>query len=680
MKKQTTKSTRGSKTNKNRTKNLSKKIDDKKKSRNNVKSNTSRPAKTASKGPSRQDLPRLIAKELADTWDIHGVRNRNDDYIISCITGKYNNDISLWPALRIQRARTITSIDSKIKSSAPLRSDAETVLEFIKTQDEPIIGRRYSMLLKDTIESYFADFKYDEVLAKVEDPSRTRIITNGSAYPQLLAPVQYEGKSSNAELLAAMTVGEGVFLDTFDARTIFEGVASGKITNVPKNYKTSRTITITNREVIDKQQVISIALRDYCTLKSRTSNHIIQFDDQSVQHKLLNEGYATIDLSSASDRIYKKLLMKVWPQFMDHFERYLPKTVVTDEGRIVPLTCVGTQGYPLTFTLMAIVCGLIVQTVKFNPYPSSNYGDDIIVHESDFEEVIVALEALGLQINKGKTHRSSNGFLESCGMDAMFTRHGRREITPIYLRGTSDIEVVQFFHQLCDSNLISSNDATSIMSRLGIEFYAFEYDYQLTEFHFPYGDILNVPRAQWSPQRTTYVCSVPSMKDEVDSIKGLSSKESAIVLDLLHIEARMKSPEIHKKTMRGTDLVARPYGLYDLQDHKLYSLYIDLSTADSQLLINFQRLQRIYNVSFKALAYYHFITSEMYKYKYSMPTVDFSSSTQVEITLSDFIESEFGVNSEVRYPIYRYKRVKNHKSITHPKSNLILGVDDVKTS
>ena len=628
--------------------------------------------------------PRVLGRMLADLWEIPHVSFRNDDYIIRAVTGQLpNSDMSKWPPLMIQKARTVSNIDTKIKIGKTIKSELDVVREFVDTQKDPLVSKNFIKMLSDSIDSIFCDFDYEAVLKDVNDPFRTRSVTNGSASPQLLAPVSYwkdQGVlKSNAETLAAMAVGDQLFDKEFDSRHVFEWVADGKIKIVPKNYKNGRMITIASRERIDQQAVVSIALRDYITQWSKTSNHIIQFDDQSVQWSLLKEGYATIDLSSASDRVYMKLLEKAWPTFTKHFGHLLPKTVMFqgEKNWLIDLKCAGTQGFPLTFTLMAIVAGLMVFAIKTNTLPSSKYGDDFIVSEEDFEEACCALESIGFKINKDKTHTSSSGFLESCGMDVMFTRHGRREITPIYLRGTSHVEVIQFFHQLCYGALINPNDAISIMDRLGVEYYAFEYAYQLTEFHFPHGDIKNVPRAQWSSSLSCYTCNVPAIKSEVDSIRGLSKKESAIVMELLHIESMMKNPSIHTKTIRGTDPIARPYGLYDLQDNRLFDLYKRLSEADSQVLVNLRVLENEFKITFKALAYYHFITSEMVKYKYSTPTVDFSDFRTKEFTLGEFIESEFGINSEQKFPIYNYRNQRSSKSIVHPKSNLILGVDNI---
>ena len=620
-----------------------------------------------------------IFRELTNTWDITNIRPNSDDFIVDCVSNKRVTDLSYWPALMIQRARTAACIGTKIKSASPKQSDEVTIKKFIDTQDEPVLSGRILSLVKAKVDEIYGNFPYEAVKAEIENPDRRPIITNGSSNPQILAPV-ITGVNGNIELIAAMAAGEKIFLSTFNINEVLTGIADGKVTTVPKNIEKSRVITITSRQLIDKQYVPSDALRDWATKRSRDVNHITQFDDQSVQHAYLKEGYATLDLSSASDRVYRSLIERVWPDFMKYFGEYLPTTVSTDAGRIVPLTCIGTQGFPLTFTVMAIIVGIITEALKLSNKPSANYGDDIVVAEEDFEEVYTGLEACGLVINKSKTHRSSNGFVESCGRDVMFTRNGARDVTPIHLRGESDVEIIQFFHQLCKADIIDVEDATRILDKLHVEYYAFDYDHQLTEFHLPWGDIKNVPKPVWNYDRSQYVCKVPALKQEVVSIKGLSVKESDTVLQLLHIEAGLKNPNNLKEYVRGVDPIARPYAIMDLQDSKLYGLYKKLDAAEDQVLnIFWKELCDEYKTSFKVLSYYRFITSELSRYRYSTATVDFHNHKPVEFSIQELIDTEFGVKSDTRYPIYRYKVSKNSKLITHPSSNLRLGlVEQVK--
>jgi hypothetical protein len=615
---------------------------------------------------------------LRSVWELHNIRPKSDDFIVDCISGNRTTDISLWPSLSIKRARTLACIGTKIKTSTTLISEDEAIRIFISTQDEPVLSDRYCLLVKNKIDEVFSGFPYEAIVAEIKNQDRKFMITNGSSNPPILAPM-ISGAKSNVDMIAAMAAGRDIFLSTFHIDSWTTAIADGKLICVPKNYKTPRVITVTSREFTDKQYIPSDALRDWITSWSRTSNHITQFDDQTVQHDFLKEGYATLDLSSASDRIYRSLLEKVWPDFMKYFGEFLPKTVSTAKGRIIPLTCIGTQGFPLTFTVMSIITGLIVAAVKQSNLPSGNYGDDVVVAEVDFNEAYCALEALGLKINKSKTHKSSNGFVESCGKDVMFTRNGARDVTPIHLRGTTDVDFVQFFHQLCKAEIIDVEDAKSILDKLHIEYYAFDYDYQLTEYHLPHGDIKNVPKPKWNYDKSQYICDVPAVKQEITSIKGLSVKDSKLVLELLEIEATLKSSSISELTIRGNDPVARPYRLMDLQDKRLYTLYQKLDVTGYIVPeIYYGELESEYNITFKAIMYYKFITSELRNYRFSTATVDFNEHKVVEYSIQDFIDTAYGIKANVMYPIYRYKPVKNTKTITHPKSNIILGVEVVK--
>jgi hypothetical protein len=573
----------------------------------------------------------------------------------------------------IRQARTCASIGSKFKSSTPLQSFDEAVAEFIATQDEPVLSNRYGALTATKIKEIFHDFPYEKVRDLIESTDREYTITNGSSYPPLLAPV-ISGVNGNIELIAAMAAGKEIKLSTFDVREWIEGAADGKLTKVPKNYRKYRVITITSRDFIDKQYIVSDYLRDWITSHSRTSDHITQFDDQSVQWTFLKEGYATLDLSSASDRVYRSFVEKVWPEFMEYFGKYLPRTVITDSGRIIPLTCIGTQGFPLTFTVMAIVVGAIVASAKTSSLPSANYGDDITCSEIDFPEVYCALEASGLKINKRKTFKSSQGFLESCGVDVMFTSNGTRNITPIHLRGESDVEVIQFFYQLLQAELIEVEQATRLLDQLHVDYYAFEDDHQQTEFHLPFGAPKNVPKRVYSYDKSYYECSVPVIKQEISQIKGLSKTESDVVLRLLHIEAALKRPDIGKLSVRKPDPIARPYTLMDLQDDRLYSLYQKLDVARFQVnKIFYEELAESYKTTLKALSYYKFITTELVHYRFSTVTVDFSEVQDKGLSIQEFIDSEYGIMSEKKYPIYRYKITKGLKKILHPDSIEFLG-------
>lgn len=643
------------------------------------KSNANKPSQ-GHKGPNKakkqsstskqlQKRPETIRKFFNERYDFN-IRAKSDDYVVGSLTGKYTNDIRFWNSTRITLARTAACLGTKIKTSDPLRSDAETIHEFEKTQIEPIFSPRIASVVKGVIDEIFRSFPYQEVLDELNDPLRVRVITNGAANPQLIAPINFEDGKSNAQLICAMRSGLEIFDYGFHIDQHIYGVADGKITTVGKNYKTNRMITITSRELTDKQLFVNNKLRDHVTLWSRNSHHIIQFDDQTVQHSFLKDGYATIDLSSASDRVYRSVIEAVWPDFMTYFNHLLPTTVSTDKGRIINLTCIGTQGFPLTFSVMAILCGAITTALKLTNEPSGNYGDDIALSEKDFAEVYNGLQSLGLVINTSKSHVSSKGFVESCGVDMRIRKGYSTVVTPIHLRGVQDVDVIQFFYQLCNNEIMDVPDAISMLDRLGVDYYAFKHEFQLTEFHFPFGEPHKVPKAVWDTKNGKgYLCKVPYIRSVPDSIKGLSKLESSVVLDLLRIEEGLKDPNINEHFRKGVDLVARPHRLNSLMDHRYYKLYQDMTRVEGNELVLYQKIMSDHNVTFKTLVYYHFITSEMHKYRLGSATVNFSECKIKDITFSDILDELFGIKPKTRFPIFRYTTDKDFKFIMHPSSN-----------
>lgn len=654
---------------------------DKKRSTSNTKDQNrsgiskSKKSKVASKDPLFR--VRHAHKELNKLQNMN-IRLGSDDFLVDSISGVKTNAFSYWKPGSIRWARTIACLTKKCKypNMVTTISDEQLQRDFEKTQVEPILSPRYVSMLSNKFREVFDGFNYDEVERLLKSQSRVKLITQGASWPSNLAPA-YAGDHSNAELLAGMKLGMEIFVPGTDLSNVFVPPAGGKFTTVPKNLKSNRGITIAPAELVDLHDVVSSLLRDWLTVRSRTSNHIVQFDDQSVQHYNLIEKYATIDLSSASDRVYKRLIKLIWPEFYDRFSYLFPDNVLLTNGKIVPLTCVGTQGFPLTFTLMSAVTGLLVEAVKLTSYPSSNYGDDIVVHEDDFEEVYCALESIGLKVNRSKTHKFSDGFVESCGMDVMSTPKGPRPVTPVYLRGVEDVHFIEFFKQLCEQGMIAADDATSIMSRLNVDYYAFEHEYQVTEFHFPFGSVKNLPAPTFFQHSSSqHEVSVPYMEEFIDGIKGLSKKNSEIVLELLDIDSTMKDPNTNEKFVRKGDPVPRQYRIQDLENREFYELYEALSKAKDLEAVSYVILATDYSVDIRVIFYFVFITSEMQNYRYSSQTVDFSEYTVYEFDYQELMRQVHGIIQVVKYPIFRYKSKKSTKKIRHPQSSLHLDLPD----
>jgi hypothetical protein len=142
----------------------------------------------------------------------------------------------------------------------------------------------------------------------------------------------------------------------------------------------------------------------------------------------LDQSYATIDLSEASDRvsltIVKKLLGK-WPNLLGSVLACRSMTSELPNGQIVHLRKFASMGSALTFPIETLVFATIAEMavrrsqapeVKPSGLPFRVYGDDIVIHSYAANELISLLDRFGLVVNRAKTFCEGN-FRESCGGD-----------------------------------------------------------------------------------------------------------------------------------------------------------------------------------------------------------------------------------------------------------------------
>lgn len=304
-------------------------------------SNSNRVRKTRVKSTQKDSLSLEISREktirlsLQTIWDLK-VRPKSDAKIIAQLVRNKDNFYSHLSGLELKRMRTLATLGTKVKTAKTLISDDEKFEEFLQTQVEPVLSDRYVVLLKQRFKQVFKDLDLKKLRMEVDSNHREFYVTGGSSYPEVPAPSITTKDNKNVLLLNMIVFGDKIFSPNWAPNPLspYGAIADGKISFVPKNYKGSRVITRAPRELTDKQLVVSNKLRDYVTIRSRKTQHIIQFDDQTVQHALLKKGYATIDSSSASDRVYTKLLKLVWPEFVETFDDILPKTVLGPDGKV----------------------------------------------------------------------------------------------------------------------------------------------------------------------------------------------------------------------------------------------------------------------------------------------------------------------------------------------------------
>jgi hypothetical protein len=612
---------------------------------------------------------------------------------------------------KIKLIRTIASVGAKIKSGNTIKTNDSIVKEFMDTQREPVLSPIIMKSVRKVLLTYVKDFDIQETLAMIGREDRVKIITQGSSYPQELAP-QYD---DNKRLLSVAKHGD-LYLDTFaDARIehIESMESDGKVTLVPKNYKTKRMITLTNRTILEKHHVISreliksIEKRSLYSLERNLKySHVIQFTRQDVQHKLLGiKGASTIDASSASDRIYIKLLESVWPEFLEAFDDFLPKQIITDDrlglspaltNKKIDLCCIGTQGFPLTFTVMALIMGAVTRAARIATKSdpdrvSSNYGDDIIIPEEDFGEVYTWLRSCGLVINEAKSYKAKSGFVESCGKDLMIvatnesesdqdSKHITADVTPIYLRGNSDVDIINFVRQCVETGTITSSDGLFLLNKLVDKFYAFHYEFPITPFHFNlvaedhlfYAKGFK-PKQRFDKALQLTTIQVPTILENIQSIKGLNSGESDFVLELIKFNDDIKTFGVLHFLPNGSVVDYTSHELYkhykvlkeyrcDMQEASSNGVSVESSIKVGSYIDHLYhdatastRRLKDKRVTIKSFAYAKFIIDEYQRYSlgvYADPFDWWELETNA-LSFQELVNEYLDIKPPKKYPIYR---------------------------
>lgn len=248
---------------------------------------------------------------------------------------------------------------------------------------------------------------------------------------------------SNAEIIRQ---------ENFGSPTI---VLGSKTSFVPKTVETARMICvepIVNMylqlgagEIISKRlhRLLGIDLATQPTI-----NRLLAYYG-SVIDATFGDGFATIDLSSASDSLSLRLINEIVPE--EEFQiLYSLRSQRTDvRGRYCRADCVdlnmfSTMGngftFPLQTALFACAASACVHLDDgLRSYPKSFgfmgnglysvFGDDIVVRSGFASRLERLLTLMGCEVNKQKSF-SSGSFRESCGHD-YYCGHN---IRPVYCR------------------------------------------------------------------------------------------------------------------------------------------------------------------------------------------------------------------------------------------------------
>jgi hypothetical protein len=220
-----------------------------------------------------------------------------------------------------------------------------------------------------------------------------------------------------------------------------------RLISVPKNSSSRRTITVEPLLNQFKQQGYNTFLRQEIG-KCGILRQCLALTDQSKNQKLALEGsrtglWATIDLSSASDSLSKKLVELVFGSKPLLLEGLIDcrSAVVSSDLVAKPIAKYAGMGNATTFPIQSIVFAVIaISALLRGRKPSYGnvkrvaqsvrvYGDDIIVPSDGSHDVVAWITSAGLTVNTRKSFLEGN-FKESCGVDAF----RGVDITPLYVR------------------------------------------------------------------------------------------------------------------------------------------------------------------------------------------------------------------------------------------------------
>lgn len=196
---------------------------------------------------------------------------------------------------------------------------------------------------------------------------------------------------------------------------------------VPKSYKTFRTISMEPATLMYLQQGIWGEIDRVVGSSPWLRSHI-GFHDQGRNQSFAKEGsisrgFATIDLSAASDSVSYKLVKRIFrgTPLLKYIVATRSRRTLLPDGRIVKLKKFAPMGSALCFPIETIIFAAICQYVTREHGVTKDYsvfGDDIIVPTQCAEDVMITLEVLGFRVNREKSFFDPDcWFRESCGAE-----------------------------------------------------------------------------------------------------------------------------------------------------------------------------------------------------------------------------------------------------------------------
>lgn len=216
----------------------------------------------------------------------------------------------------------------------------------------------------------------------------------------------------------------------------------GKVTTVPKNSSTDRTIGIEPMMNMYVQRGFGLFIRN--RLKRVGIDLQDQTANQDLAGRCYDDSYATIDLSMASDTVSTEVVRHLLPpDWFHHLNEVRTTSVVLPSKEIHFLSKFSAMGNGFTFELETLLFWALSESINIihagGQHRTLVYGDDIIIHQDLATATIELLSFCGFTTNKDKSF-VSGPYFESCGKH-FFKGH---DVTPFYSRRPS-VDVFDVF-------------------------------------------------------------------------------------------------------------------------------------------------------------------------------------------------------------------------------------------
>jgi hypothetical protein len=196
-------------------------------------------------------------------------------------------------------------------------------------------------------------------------------------------------------------------------------VHDGKMSLVPKDARSKRPIIV--EPILNG--FFQLGVGRY--LKERMLRSVdLNLSDQSRNQRLamqgsIHGGYATIDLSSASDCVSRGLVELLLPWDWYEFLAKLVTSTIREGNKVSDLHKFSSMGNGFTFELESLIFYSVTKaTTELLDLAGevSVFGDDIICNSRAYSLLTAVLSELGFIVNNEKSF-SSGPFRESCGAD-----------------------------------------------------------------------------------------------------------------------------------------------------------------------------------------------------------------------------------------------------------------------